>query len=145
MIYLLDANVFIEAKNRYYAFDLFPAFWNWMDTVVAQNVRTITLVRDELMVKDDPLGSRAWMTWRRSQNLRYCASRRLPIGLTMEPRHLPRCRANSPSPTLNLSVPHAKNRKNQKNRALRIKITGEAGQGELNPPLRARPRTVGRL
>ncbi|MHB9112955.1 MAG: DUF4411 family protein, partial [Thermoleophilia bacterium] len=25
--YLLDANVFIEAANRYYAFDLVPAFW----------------------------------------------------------------------------------------------------------------------
>ncbi|MDV3251989.1 DUF4411 family protein [Devosia sp. BK] len=59
MIYLLDANVFIEAKNRYYAFDIVPAFWTWMDNVVAQNVRTITMVRDELMVKDDPLGE--WM------------------------------------------------------------------------------------
>lgn len=65
MIYLLDANVFIEAKNRYYAFDVFPAFWNWMDTVVGQNVRTITMVRDELMVKDDPLGD--WMQARKDE------------------------------------------------------------------------------
>ena len=26
--YLLDANVFIEAKNRYYGFDFCPAFWD---------------------------------------------------------------------------------------------------------------------
>lgn len=25
--YVLDANVFIEAARRYYAFDLAPAFW----------------------------------------------------------------------------------------------------------------------
>ena len=56
MIYLVDANVFIEAKNRYYAFDLVPAFWAWLDKVVMGNVRTITMVRDELLVKDDPLG-----------------------------------------------------------------------------------------
>lgn len=65
MLYLLDANVFIEAKNRYYAFDLVPAFWSWMDAVAAQNVRTITLVRDEIMVKDDPLGD--WMRARKDE------------------------------------------------------------------------------
>ena len=27
---LLDANVFIEAKNRYYAFDIHPGFWAWI-------------------------------------------------------------------------------------------------------------------
>jgi len=26
-IYVLDANVFIEAARRYYAFDIAPAFW----------------------------------------------------------------------------------------------------------------------
>jgi hypothetical protein len=26
--YLLDANVFIEAKRRYYAFDICPGFWD---------------------------------------------------------------------------------------------------------------------
>ncbi|MBF0147506.1 MAG: DUF4411 family protein [Magnetococcales bacterium] len=29
--YLLDSNVFIEAKNRYYAFDICPGFWEWMN------------------------------------------------------------------------------------------------------------------
>jgi len=27
-IYVLDANVFIEAARRYYAFDIVPSFWN---------------------------------------------------------------------------------------------------------------------
>ena len=30
MSYLLDANVFIEAKNRHYGFDFCPAFWEWL-------------------------------------------------------------------------------------------------------------------
>jgi hypothetical protein len=30
MAYLLDANVFIEAKNRYYGLDFCPAFWEWL-------------------------------------------------------------------------------------------------------------------
>jgi hypothetical protein len=28
--YLLDANVFIQAKNQYYGFDIVPAFWAWL-------------------------------------------------------------------------------------------------------------------
>jgi hypothetical protein len=31
MAYLLDTNVFIEAKNRHYGFDFCPAFWDWID------------------------------------------------------------------------------------------------------------------
>jgi len=31
MTYLLDTNVFIEAKNRYYGFGFCPAFWDWID------------------------------------------------------------------------------------------------------------------
>jgi hypothetical protein len=27
-VYVLDANVFIEAKRRYYAFDIAPKFWD---------------------------------------------------------------------------------------------------------------------
>jgi len=30
MTYLLDANVFIQAKNLYYGFDFCPAFWDWL-------------------------------------------------------------------------------------------------------------------
>jgi len=30
MSYLLDANVFIQAKNLHYGFDFCPAFWDWL-------------------------------------------------------------------------------------------------------------------
>ena len=30
MAYLLDANVFIQAKNLHYGFDFCPAFWDWL-------------------------------------------------------------------------------------------------------------------
>ena len=29
MAYLLDANVFIQAKNLHYGLDFCPAFWDW--------------------------------------------------------------------------------------------------------------------
>lgn len=55
MVYLLDANVFIESKNRHYGFDFCPAFWDWLD---AQNhagqVYSVERVADEL--KKDDLG-----------------------------------------------------------------------------------------
>ncbi len=30
MTYLLDANVFIQAKRLYYGFDFCPGFWDWI-------------------------------------------------------------------------------------------------------------------
>lgn len=30
MSYILDANVFIQAKNLHYGFDFCPAFWDWL-------------------------------------------------------------------------------------------------------------------
>lgn len=30
MVYLLDANVFIEAHRRHYGMDFCPAFWDWL-------------------------------------------------------------------------------------------------------------------
>ncbi len=30
MAYLLDANVFMTAKNLHYGFDFCPAFWEWI-------------------------------------------------------------------------------------------------------------------
>jgi hypothetical protein len=32
MAYLLDANVFIQAKNLHYGLDFCPAFWDWLIT-----------------------------------------------------------------------------------------------------------------
>ncbi|KAA3500273.1 DUF4411 family protein [Agrobacterium tumefaciens] len=52
---LLDSNIFIEAKNRYYAFDICPGFWEWMDSVCGTEVGTIVNVRDELIEGKDEL------------------------------------------------------------------------------------------
>jgi len=54
MAYLLDTNVFIQAKQFYYAPDFCPAFWEWL---VQQNkkgsVLSIEKVKDELTVGND--------------------------------------------------------------------------------------------
>jgi hypothetical protein len=56
--YLLDANVFIQAKNLHYGFDFCPAFWEWL---VVQNtagkVASIEKVADELTSGEDELTS----------------------------------------------------------------------------------------
>jgi predicted nucleic acid-binding protein len=61
--YLLDANVFIQAKNLHYGFDFCPAFWDWL---VAQNdadqVASIEKVADELYAGADELAD--WATAR---------------------------------------------------------------------------------
>jgi hypothetical protein len=56
MIYLLDANVLLEAKDRYYGFDIVPAFWEWLLAEnVAHHIFSIESVRDELLAKSDQL------------------------------------------------------------------------------------------
>jgi hypothetical protein len=30
MLYLLDTNIFIQAKNLHYGMDFCPAFWDWL-------------------------------------------------------------------------------------------------------------------
>lgn len=58
MAYLLDANVFIEAKNRYYGFDFCPAFWDWLDqSHAAGTVFSIDKVHDELVGGSDELAT----------------------------------------------------------------------------------------
>jgi hypothetical protein len=55
-MYLLDSNVFIEAKNRYYAFDLAPGFWEWLEADAAAGViGSIDEVSDELTGGADEL------------------------------------------------------------------------------------------
>ena len=55
-MYLLDANVFIQAKNLHYGFDFVPAFWDWL---IRENeagaVASIERVADELRAGDDDL------------------------------------------------------------------------------------------
>jgi PIN domain protein len=49
-MYLVDSNVLIEAKNRYYAFDIAPGFWAWLDQAHQQSLAcSIEAVRDELL------------------------------------------------------------------------------------------------
>lgn len=59
--YLLDANVFIQAKNLHYGFDFCPAFWDWL---IGQNeadrVASIEKVADELSAGADDLSD--WAT-----------------------------------------------------------------------------------
>ena len=56
MSYLLDANVFMSAKNLHYGLDFCPAFWEWIDQEHANGkVFSIEKVRDELIGGDDEL------------------------------------------------------------------------------------------
>lgn len=56
MPYLIDANVFIQAKNLHYGFDFCPAFWDWLLQANAEGtVFSIAQVKDELISGDDEL------------------------------------------------------------------------------------------
>lgn len=58
MAYLLDANVFIQAKNLQYGFDFCPAFWDWLDRAHgAGRVYSIRQVGDELTAGEDQLAT----------------------------------------------------------------------------------------
>lgn len=61
--YLLDTNIFIQAKNLHYGFDFCPAFWDWL---IQQNsvgtVASIDKVGDELQTGGDDLS--VWATAR---------------------------------------------------------------------------------
>ena len=56
MAYLLDANVFIQAKNLHYGLDFCPAFWDWLIAANAANrVFSIEKVGDEIEAGADEL------------------------------------------------------------------------------------------
>lgn len=56
MTYLLDANVFIQAKNLHYGLDFCPAFWSWLlHSNNAGLVFSIDKVADEIDAGDDDL------------------------------------------------------------------------------------------
>jgi hypothetical protein len=72
MAYLLDANVFISAKNLHYGFDFCPAFWQWLDERNAdRTIFSIEKVGDEVQAGADDLST--WAAARR-------ASFFLPLG-----------------------------------------------------------------
>jgi hypothetical protein len=56
MPYLLDSNIFIQAKNLHYGFDFCPAFWDWLDAFNrGGSVFSIEKVRVELIGGGDEL------------------------------------------------------------------------------------------
>lgn len=57
---ILDANAFIESKNRFYAFDICPGFWDFViDDFENGNAMSVSHVRDELLAGGDDLS--AWV------------------------------------------------------------------------------------
>lgn len=63
MAYLLDANVFIQAKNLHYGMDFCPAFWDWLVREHASGkVISIAMIGDELTAGSDTLAT--WATER---------------------------------------------------------------------------------
>ncbi|CAN5478912.1 hypothetical protein BH20ACI3_BH20ACI3_02180 [soil metagenome] len=82
MPYLLDANVFIQAKNLHYGLDFCPAFWDWLITGnAANNVFSIERVADELLAGADELAN--WATERGSDFFLKPDNRLLPALTTV--------------------------------------------------------------
>ena len=66
--YCLDANVFIQAKNGPYAFDIVPVFWDWLDRQIALGVLMCPEgVYAEVVKGDDDLAD--WMKERRRSGI----------------------------------------------------------------------------
>jgi hypothetical protein len=56
MAYLLDSDVFMQAKNLHYGLDFCPAFWDWLiASNAAERVFSIEKVGDEIDAGDDEL------------------------------------------------------------------------------------------
>lgn len=56
-MYVLDSNTFIEAKNRYYGFDIVPSFWNKLLEISPGNILTIKPIESEIMAGHDELST----------------------------------------------------------------------------------------
>ena len=56
MAYLLDANIFIQAKNEAYAFDICPDFWDWLIEInITKQLFSIQKIASELSIGSDEL------------------------------------------------------------------------------------------
>lgn len=65
MRYLLDANVFIQAHRFHYPFDVFPAFWGWLEQENTMgSIGSIDWVYNEINDGGDPLAD-----WVKTQDL----------------------------------------------------------------------------
>lgn len=61
MVYLVDSDVFIQAKNAHYGFDFCPGFWDWIEQAHASGViASVEKVGEELKRGHDELAS--WAT-----------------------------------------------------------------------------------
>lgn len=59
-MYLLDSDVFIDAKNRHYGFDIVPAFWDWLvQAHESGRVFTVERCSQEVIAGGDELAD--WM------------------------------------------------------------------------------------
>jgi len=69
LTYWLDANVFIQAKNKEYPFEIFPQFWAFLEVQLAKgNIKVTKFVYDELTVKgNDDLAK--WCKLRKTKGL----------------------------------------------------------------------------
>ena len=73
MSYLLDANVFIQAKNLHYGLDFCQAFWQWLiDGHADGRVFSIDKVADEIAAGADELTQ--WM----HATAMACSAKRMP-------------------------------------------------------------------
>ena len=58
MAYLLDADVFIRAKNLHYGLDFYPAFWEWLiERNADEAVYSVEKVGDEVQAGADELST----------------------------------------------------------------------------------------
>lgn len=56
MKYVLDTDVFIQAKNRHYGFEFCPAFWDWLiEANEIELVVSVEQVLEELLKRNDDL------------------------------------------------------------------------------------------
>ena len=66
--FCLDSNVFIEAKNGPYGFDIIPGFWKWIDDQSEKSILYSTKsVYNELVSGSDELSK--WIKERKDSNL----------------------------------------------------------------------------
>jgi len=58
MLFLLDSDTLIQAKNEYYGFDLCPGFWDWLDRKAREGVvASVEPILKELSEGNDRLKS----------------------------------------------------------------------------------------
>jgi hypothetical protein len=53
-LFIIDANVLLEAANTYYTFDRVPGYWEWLaSSIRSGRVRSVSLVADEIVFPDE--------------------------------------------------------------------------------------------